>query len=74
MDDEGVLDAILSPDAANIPILLDHLGLGGLPSQEDVHAAIEQKLLLPKDQLPAHWLPAYQMCVSSYPTCFIFRS
>jgi antiviral helicase SKI2 len=66
MADEGVLDAILNPDPENTVALLDRLGLGGAPSEEEVHREIEEKLLLPKDRLPDHWLPSYQMCVHKY--------
>jgi antiviral helicase SKI2 len=63
MADEEVLNAILRPGVENNVSLLDRLGLGHAPSQDKVHQDIEEKLLLPKDRLPDHWLPSYQMCV-----------
>ena len=41
--------------------LLEDLGLTGLPSREQVHREIEAKLLLPRERIPDHWLPTYQM-------------
>ncbi|KAF8665387.1 hypothetical protein AX16_000406 [Volvariella volvacea WC 439] len=42
----------------------DLSGLSALarpPTQDEVHHEIEQKLLLPKNRLPSHWLPSYQV-------------
>jgi antiviral helicase SKI2 len=58
---ERLVQQILDPDSDDLETLLDDLGLNRLPSREEVHARIEQKLLLPKETLPAHWLPTYQM-------------
>jgi antiviral helicase SKI2 len=63
MADEEILDAILNPQPENGSILLERMRLGTAPSQEQVHREIEEKLLLPKNRLPEHWLPAYQMSV-----------
>ncbi|OBZ78640.1 hypothetical protein A0H81_01271 [Grifola frondosa] len=54
-------DQILSPASENAPQLLKVLGLSGPPSREEVHKKIERKLLLPKETLPDHWLPTYQV-------------
>jgi hypothetical protein len=64
MADEEILDAIRNPDSENVPILLDRLGFGGAPSPEQVYREIEEKLLLPKDRMPDHWLLSYQMYVN----------
>ncbi|KAI0931412.1 hypothetical protein AcV5_005097 [Taiwanofungus camphoratus] len=56
-----VLDQILNPSPRDADDILNDLGLSGLPSREEVHKAIEEKLLLPKDRLPEHWLPTYQI-------------
>lgn len=40
---------------------LDALGLSKLPSRDQVRNEIEQKLLVPREILPSHWLPTYQM-------------
>ncbi|KAJ7269314.1 antiviral helicase [Mycena haematopus] len=45
--------------------ILNDLGLNGLPSREQVHREIEEKLLLPQETLPSHWLPSYQVHWSS---------
>jgi len=58
---EQLVQQIPDPDSNNLEALLDDLGLNGLPSRETVHAQIEQKLLLPRETLPSHWLPTYQM-------------
>lgn len=60
-----ILEKIVSPSPSNEEELLKELGLAGLPSRDQVHEQIQQKLLAPKDKLPAHWLPAYQMYVGS---------
>ncbi|KIM88714.1 hypothetical protein PILCRDRAFT_2912 [Piloderma croceum F 1598] len=41
--------------------LLEDLGLTGLSSREQVHREIEAKLLLPRERIPDHWLPTYQI-------------
>ncbi|KAH9950987.1 antiviral helicase, partial [Amylocystis lapponica] len=56
-----ILDQILDPRPETAAQLLSELGLSGLPSREQVHREIEEKLLLPKDKLPDHWLPRYQI-------------
>lgn len=56
-----VLDQILDPRPENAAELLSELGLSGLPSREQVHREIEEKLLLPREKLPVHWLPTYQV-------------
>ena len=60
---EDVLDKLLHPDKQHAGELLKELGLSGLPSQEQVHREIEEKLLLPQDKFPEHWLPLYQVYV-----------
>jgi antiviral helicase SKI2 len=56
-----LIQQILRPTADQGPRLLEDLGLSGLPSREQVHHEIEEKLLLPRERLPDHWLPTYQM-------------
>jgi len=60
-DKERLLRQILAPQSDYGADLLNDLGLGGIPSREQVHNDIEEKLLLPKERLPDHWLPTYQM-------------
>ena len=60
-EQQRVLDHILHPDPENAEEILHKLGLAGIPEPEQVHREIEEKLLLPKDKLPEHWLPTYQM-------------
>ncbi|KAF5392467.1 hypothetical protein D9757_002240 [Collybiopsis confluens] len=55
------IDDIQNPKSENVERLLAELGLAHLPSKEDVHREIEQKLLLPRDRLPPNWLPKYQV-------------
>jgi hypothetical protein len=59
---QQVIHQILSTNHSNAEILLEQLGVAGLPSREQVHREIEAKLLLPRERLPDHWLPTYQMC------------
>ena len=47
---EDVLDKLLHPDQQHAEELLKELGLSGLPSGEQVHREIEEKLLLPQDR------------------------
>ena len=56
-----ILEDILNPRPERAQGTLAELGLSGLPSREDVHREIEAKLLVPKSQIPSHWLPTYQM-------------
>ncbi|KAK7465266.1 Antiviral helicase ski2 [Stygiomarasmius scandens] len=56
-----LIDQILHPDSQNAEKILEQLGIAGLPSREQVHREIEEKLLLPREQLPSHWLPKYQI-------------
>ena len=58
---EQLVQQILEPDLTDPSTLLSEFGLNGPPSHAEVHAQIEQKLLLPQAKLPAHWLPTYQM-------------
>ena len=58
---QEVICQILKTNPDNAELLLEQLGLGGLPSREQVHREIETKLLLPQERLPDHWLPTYQM-------------
>ncbi|EKM61427.1 uncharacterized protein PHACADRAFT_156677 [Phanerochaete carnosa HHB-10118-sp] len=58
---EEVLDKLLHPNKQHAKDLLKELGLAGLPSREQVHREIEEKLLLPQDKFPEHWLPSYQV-------------
>ncbi|TCD65475.1 hypothetical protein EIP91_002593 [Steccherinum ochraceum] len=55
-----ILDDILHPRPERAEATLAELGLSGIPSREDIHKEIEAKLLVPKSQIPAHWLPTYQ--------------
>ena len=61
---EDILDNLLHPDTGNAHELLQQLGLASLPSREQVHREIEEKLLLPQDKFPEHWLSQYQVYVS----------
>ncbi|KAH8835681.1 antiviral helicase [Flagelloscypha sp. PMI_526] len=40
---------------------LEALGLHELPTREQIHREIEEKLLTPHARLPSHWLPKYQV-------------
>ncbi|TFY63324.1 hypothetical protein EVJ58_g3329 [Rhodofomes roseus] len=60
-EQQHVLQHIFHPDPANAEEILGELGLAGIPDPEQVHREIEEKLLLPKDKLPEHWLPTYQI-------------
>jgi antiviral helicase SKI2 len=52
---------VVSPSPEYATDLLDSLDLAELPSRERILAEIEERLLLPKQKLPDHWLPKYQM-------------
>ncbi|KZT72960.1 ATP-dependent RNA helicase [Daedalea quercina L-15889] len=60
-EQQRVLEHILHPDSANAEDILNDMGFAGVPAPEQVHREIEEKLLLPKDKLPEHWLPTYQI-------------
>lgn len=61
MATEELVRQILNPDPDNAGALLADLALTP-PSREQVHREIEEKLLLPKNRLPEHWLSTYQVC------------
>lgn len=60
-DHTEVVNQILNPRAENAQKLLAELGLDKIPSREEVHRDIEEKLLLPKTTFPAHWLRHHQV-------------
>lgn len=54
------------PDLSNIQAgdsrqLLASIGLNAIPSREHTYREIEQRLLLPEERLPDHWLSKYQL-------------
>lgn len=57
----SIIQQILSPTPDDAEILLEEIGLGAIPSREQVHQEIDAKLLSPPDTLPDHWLSTYQM-------------
>jgi hypothetical protein len=59
-----LIHQIVHPNPEDAQKLLEDLGLAGLPSPQQVHKEIEEKLLLPRNTLPNHWLPSYQLCDS----------
>lgn len=58
---QSTVEKLINPDISHAEDLLQELGLAELPSREQVHRAIEEKLLLPQDKFPDHWLPLYQV-------------
>ncbi|GLB35762.1 putative DSHCT [Lyophyllum shimeji] len=56
-----LIHRILHPDPSDAETLLRDLHLAELPTREQVHQEIEEKLLLPRETLPKHWLPTYQV-------------
>jgi antiviral helicase SKI2 len=58
---EDIIRQALKTNPDNAEKLLKELGLAGLPSRKHVHREIEAKLLSPRERLPDHWLPTYQM-------------
>lgn len=58
---QRVLEQIVSPRNEHASALLSELGFAGIPSREEIYRDIEEKLLLPKEKLPDHWLSTYQM-------------
>lgn len=56
-----IIQQILSPAPEDAETLLEEIGLGAIPSREQVHREIDAKLLSPPDTLPDHWLSTYQM-------------
>ncbi|KAG6897960.1 hypothetical protein C0992_008350 [Termitomyces sp. T32_za158] len=58
---QALIKQIIHPDFNNTHSLLRDLQLVGLPTHEQIHHEIEEKLLLPQQRLPKHWLPLYQV-------------
>ncbi|KAG6842412.1 hypothetical protein C0991_007542 [Blastosporella zonata] len=56
-----LIQQIVHPDSNNALSLLLDLNLSGTPTPQQVHREIEEKLLLPREALPKHWLPSYQI-------------
>lgn len=56
-----LIQKILHPSPDDAEGILDDLCLAGLPTREQVHREIEEKLLLPREAFPAHWLSLYQV-------------
>ncbi|KAF8140636.1 ATP-dependent RNA helicase [Boletus edulis] len=57
----SIIQQILSPAHEDAEGLLEDIGLGAIPSREQVHQEIDGKLLSPPDTLPHHWLSTYQI-------------
>jgi len=57
---------LLQPENVDSHAILEELGVGSIPTREQIHREIEEKLLLPQDRLPSHWLPSHQMCVRAF--------
>ncbi|KAF8079036.1 antiviral helicase [Lyophyllum atratum] len=56
-----LIQQILHQNPGDARELLHDLQLAELPTREQVHQEIEEKLLLPRETLPKHWLPSYQV-------------
>ncbi|KAF8524040.1 antiviral helicase [Gautieria morchelliformis] len=59
--DEDLHSEIHSPSHAHASSILASLNLAAVPPPEEIHREIEESLLLPKERLPAHWVPTYQI-------------
>ena len=66
-----LIHRILHPNPEDAEKLLEDLGLARLPSREEVHKEIEEKLLLPRDTLPSDWLPSFQLSAQFFLREFI---
>lgn len=69
----SIIQRILDPTPEDAETLLEEIGLGAIPSREQVHQEIDAKLLSPPDILPDHWLSTYQM-YGSFATVFMNSS
>ena len=56
-----LVQRILDPTPETASRVLNELGLDELPSREQIHREIQDKLLVLHEKLPDHWLPKYQM-------------
>lgn len=63
----SIIRQILDPTPEDAEMLLKEIGLGTIPSREQVHQEIDAKLLSPPNTLPDHWLSTYQMYGSLAP-------
>ena len=57
----SIIQHIVSPSSECAAELLESLAIAEPPSRERIHAEIGERLLLPKQKLPDHWLSKYQM-------------
>ena len=56
-----LVQGIRDPSPTRAAALLSELSLANPPSREKIHEEIQERLLLPSEQLPTHWLPTYQV-------------
>jgi len=59
--DDELHHLIHTPSKDASQTLLELLGIASIPNPEEIHREIEESILLPKERLPDHWLPTYQM-------------
>ncbi len=58
VDEQARLLSLIQTD--NDVLTDESFGLS-VKSKEAIYQDVEEQLLIPKDRLPAHWLPSYQM-------------
>ncbi|TFK41940.1 ATP-dependent RNA helicase [Crucibulum laeve] len=56
-----LIQQIVHPRREDASALLKDLHLAGIPSREQIHQELEERLLLPRQTLPSNWLPHYQV-------------
>lgn len=62
----SIIEQIVNPNAEDGQKILENLRLAASPSTSQIHADIEQQLLLPPQTLPSNWLPTYQVSDGSH--------
>lgn len=61
MDFVDTVSKVAQPKSNDASGLLAELGLDTIPSREQVHQNLNDRLLVPRERLPANWLKDYQV-------------
>lgn len=61
MDFADTISKVVLPKSIDASNLLAELGLDTIPSRDQVHQNLDDRLLVPRERLPTNWLKDYQV-------------
>lgn len=61
MDLADTISKIAHPKSTDAAAILAELKLDKIPSREEVYQNLNERLLVPRERLPANWLKDYQV-------------